>query len=409
MKSWPSALFTLISLLILTSCQRTNTIVILLVDGQTYTLATPSQRLPADLLSEAGILLEVNDRLLYLGYPIPLDQPLPEATSYTLSVRRAVALTVVAADGLQTIQTSAFTVGQALAEAGYTLFAADQLDPPAETPITGPLAVIYQPGREIIVTVDGTQVRVLTAATTVGQALAEAGIPLVGLDSCVPVEDAPLPEDGQIRVVRVVESVALTLKTIPFITRTELSADLDIDQQALLQGGEPGLAIARLRTRSEDGIQVPQQSESESVVRPPQDRIMGIGTKIVIRTAVVDGETIEYWRALTVYSTYYIPCTPGTTICYWGTASGTRVRKGAVAMVYPWYLLFAGEQLYIPGYGYGTVEDNNGTIGTSALWGTYWIDLGYSQTDVVDWVNQYVTIYFLTPVAANFADTYILP
>jgi len=392
-------------LLTLCACQPRAKSITILNGEQVLSLST-AKTVPAEILAEANITLGANDRLLYLGSLIPLDTALPDARSYTLTVRRAVALSIVAPDGQQTIQTSALTVAQALAEAGYTLYVGDQLDPPAETPITGALAVTYQPGRVIVVTVDGTRVRVCSAAATVGQALAEAGVPLVGLDISRPGESAPLPENGQIRVVRVVESVVLTQKTIPFSTSTELSADLEIDQQVLLQGGEPGLATARLRTRSEDGVQVSQQSESESVVRPPQDRIMGFGTKIVIRTTTVDGETIEYWRALNIFATYYQPCDAGTNKCYYDTASGRPVQKGVVAMVYPWYLLFVGEPLYIPGYGFATVEDTNGA-NTSAYGDTYWIDLGYSQTDSVDWVPHHVTVYFLTPVPAN--PGYILP
>jgi uncharacterized protein YabE (DUF348 family) len=407
MKYRHSILFTLIPLVLLVSCQRANTIVTILADGKTYTLNTP-QRLPADLLSQAGITLGANDRLLILGSQAKPDQPLPEAGSYTLVVRRGVALTIVARDAQKTIQSSALTVGQALAEAGYSLYVTDRLDPPAGTPITGPLTIMYQPSREIVVTVNGTRTRVRSAAPTVGQALAETGIPLIGLDYSSPNESAPLPEDGQIRVVRVVESVALTQKSLPFKTRNELSADLELDQTALLQSGEPGLAIARLRTRSEDGVQVSQQSDSESIVRPPQDRIMGFGTKVVIRTATVDGVTIEYWRALTLYATYYIPCDPVTKKCLYYTSTRTLVQKGAVAMTYPWFLLLAHERLYIPGYGYGTVEDTNG--GYSSAYGTsYWIDLGFGQDDVVNWDSHNVTVYFLTPVPANVADMYILP
>jgi resuscitation-promoting factor RpfB len=403
-KGW---LFLLIPILLLVACQTAKIPVTILVDGHTLSLSTTT-RLPADLLTEAGVTLEGNDRLLYLGSPTPLDATLPDAKSYILTVRRAMAVSIVAPDGKKTIQTSALTVGQALNEAGYKLFAADLLDPPSDTPIDGALTITYQPSRPIIIKVDGIQLQERSAAGSVGQALAEAGIPLLGLDISIPEESAPLPADGQIRVVRVVESVAMTQKTIPYDTRTELSADLEIDQQALLQGGEPGLAVTRVRTRTEDGVQVAQQSESESIVRPPQDRIMGIGTKIVIRTTTVDGVTFEYWRALTLYATYYVPCITGTNICQYGTSSGTRVRKGEVALVYPWYLLLAGENLYIPGYGFGTVEDNNGAR-TSAYGTTYWIDLGYGQTDVVDWDTQYVTVYFLTPVANNVADMYILP
>jgi len=396
----------LAALLVLYGCRANNIPVTIFADGQIYKLSA-SQRTPAELLAEAGLTLGENDRLLYLGTPVQLNTDLPPVNSYTLTVRRAVTLTVVAPDGTQTIQSSANTVGQALAEAGFTLYAADRLDPPAGTPLDEPLTVTYQPSRELTVTVDGTSLQVRSAAPTVGEALAEAGIPLVGLDYSTPSADQALPADGQVRVVRVVETVALTQQAIPFDTRTELSANLELDQQALLQGGEPGLAVARQRTRSEDGQQVSQTTEAASIVRPPQDRILGIGTKIVIRTATVDGVTIEYWRTLNLYATYYIPCDPATKICHYGTSSGKPVQKGVVAMVYPWYLLLGGQPLYIPGYGFASVEDNNGAYTT--IYGTHWIDLGYSQTDDVDWTNHDVTIYFLTPVPANVADTYLLP
>jgi uncharacterized protein YabE (DUF348 family) len=393
-------------LLILCACQSRAKSITILNGEQVLSLST-AKTVPAEILAEANITLGANDRLLYLGSSIPLDTALPDARSCTLTVRRAVALTVFAPDGEQTIQTSALTVGQALAEAGYTLYAGDQLDPPAETPITGALAVTYQPGREIVVTVDGTRVRVCSAAATVGQALAETGVPLVGLDISRPGESAPLPEDGQIRVVRVVESVVLTQKTIPFSTRTELSADLEIDQQVLLQGGEPGLATARLRTRSEDGVQVSQQSESESVVRPPQDRIMGFGTKIVIRTTTVDGVTIEYWRALNLKTTSYSPCRSATSngSCISGTSSGLPVHRGVVAMVDSWYLLFKLEHLYIPGYGEAVVGDvgGGGPAGNH-----YWVDLGWTDEEYqLPMYPNGVTVYFLTPVPAN--PGYILP
>jgi resuscitation-promoting factor RpfB len=391
-------------LLLLSACQTIQTPVTILDGGQSRTLNT-SERLPAKLLTKAGITLGANDRLLYLGASAPLDTNLPESSAYTLTVRRAVALTIVTPDGTQAIQTSALTVGQALAEDGYTLYAADRLDPPAETPLDAPLTVTYQPSRAFVVTVDGTQVRVRSAAATVGQALAEAGIPLVGLDYAVPSENEPLPANGQIRMVRVVESVAMTQKSIPFGTRTELSADLELDQQALLQGGEPGLATTRQRTRNEDGVQVSQKAESESIVRPPQDRIMGCGTKIVIRTAVVDGITIEYYRAVKLMTTSYSPCRSALPDgrCSNGTSSGLPVQRGTVAMVYSWYLAFGFDPLYIPGYGYATVGD----VGGGAPPGNhYWVDLGWTDAEYQP-MTGWETVYFLTPVPKNLV--YVLP
>jgi uncharacterized protein YabE (DUF348 family) len=393
---------------LLVACQPGSSPVTIIADGEVFTLTT-AERIPAGILEQAGVSLGPADRVLYLGDSIPLDVALPGRDRITLIIRRAVNLIVhTPGSGSTSFLTSARNVGEALVEAGFSLHVADRIDPPAETPILGDMEITWQPASELTVSVDGTQVQVLSAALTVGQALAESGLPLIGLDYSLPPETAPLPEDGQVQVVRVVETVALTLKSIPYGRRTELTADLEIDQQALVQGGEPGLAVARLRTRTDDGTQVSQLSESESLVRPPQDQILGIGTNIVIRTAVVDGVTIEYWRALTLYATYYVPCGAGQPRCYYGTSSGTLVRKGAVAMVYPWYLLFGGEGLYIPGYGFGIVEDTNGAP-TNALGDTYWIDLGYAQDDEIDWTTRYVTVYFLTPVPANVADTYILP
>jgi 3D (Asp-Asp-Asp) domain-containing protein len=312
---------------------------------------------------------------------------------------------IESANSARAFQTSASTVGEALTEAGVNLYAGDFLDPPSETPITGPMTVTYRPGREIAISVDEDQVRIRSTAVTVGQALAEAGIPLIGLDTSQPGESSPLPPDGQIHVVRVIESVALTEKDIPFDTRTELSADLEIDQQALLQGGEPGLAIARLRIRSEDGVQVSQQNESESIVRPPQDRIMGIGTKIVIRTATVDGVTFQYYRALHLYTTSYSPCRSATPDgqCSYGTSSGLQVEKGTVAMVYSWYLAFGGDKLYIPGYGFATVGDVGGSFPPGYH---YWVDLAWTDADYQP-MQGWTTVYFLAPVPQNLV--YVLP
>ena len=401
----------LVMLAILGGCQTVESQVTILADGQTYSIRS-ADRLPTKWLSRANITLGENDRLIYRGESIPVDQALPESSAYSLVVRRALQVSIHSPEGEKTIQTSASTVGEAMAAAGYELHPSDLIEPPADTPLEAldngdPMVIDYQPSQPLSISADGHEIQIRSAAASVGQALAQAGMPLVGLDYSIPPESSSLPVNGKVKIVRVSESVALTESTIPYGTRTELSADLEIDQQGLLQGGEPGLKISRIRSRLEDGEQVSQKTDGESIVRPPQDRVMGIGTKINIRTATVDGQTFEYWRTLTLYATPYHPC-DASGKCWYNTSMGTKVRRGEAALVYPWYLLLAGEQVYVPGYGFATIEDNNGA-NTSAYWGTYWIDLGYAQDDTIDWVNHYVTVYFLTPVPANIADLYLMP
>jgi uncharacterized protein YabE (DUF348 family) len=393
---------------LLSACQGRTTVLVTIRDGsQTYRL-TSAQRIPDQLLADAKLKLGDHDRLLYLGTSIPLDQSLPVANAYALEIRRAVPLTLVQPTGQQILQTSALNVGQALAEAGITLYAADRLEPPAGTPLNGPLTVQLTPSQPEMVSVDGKSIIIRSSAATVGQALAEAGIPLEGLDTSQPAESQPLPADGTIRIHLVNETVTLTQRSLPFNTTTQLSGNLELDQQTLLQGGVPGLAVARLRVRSEDGVEVSRSLEPESIIRPPQDRIIGYGTHIVIRTAVVDGQTITYWRVLQLYATAYSPCTsagiPGK--CYTGTSSGKPAGKGIVGMVYSWYLLFGDQPLYIPGYGPATVGD---TGGGAPAGNHYWIDLGYNDGDpnIYAW-GRWVTVYFLTPVQEPNPG-YILP
>ncbi len=395
---------TLVILFLLSACQSKSLLVTILADGQVYSLNT-TQFVPEKILAAAGVSLGPDDRVLYLGTSVPVGDSLPEASSYILIVRRAVVLTIISSEGEKSVRSSAETVGQAMSEAGYTLFNGDRIDPPSETPITGAMNVSYFPAEEITIRVDGTQIGVRSAANTVGEALSEAGIPLIGLDYSKPEEITPLPKDGEIQVVRVSEKVALTEKEIPFDTRTELSADLEIDQQALLQGGEAGLAVSRQRTRTEDGVQVSLQSENESIIRPPQDRIMGIGTKIVIRTATVDGVTFEYYRAVHMYTTSYSPCRSATPngSCSYGTSSGMPVQKGTVAMVYSWYLAFGGDKLYIPGYGFATVGDVGGSFPPGYH---YWVDLGWTDAEYQP-MEGWTTVYFLAPVPQNLV--YVLP
>jgi uncharacterized protein YabE (DUF348 family) len=371
-----------------------STLVIL--DGENIYRLKGAPGTPADALAQAGIHLEAEDRLLLNGKPATLDQPLVSQSDFiTLQVRRALPVTIHTPQGEKSLRSAAFTVGEALYQAGFQLYASDVLAPPAETPLRADMTIHYIPSRPLTVHVGGQTLRIRSAAESVGAALARAGIPLIGLDSSQPSENEALPPDGQIRLIRVSEAVVLAQKSIPFESEFQASANLALDQQEILQAGQPGLSVSRIRIRYEDGQEVSRQSEAETLVRAPQKRIIGYGTKVEIKTATVDGVTIEYWRAVQMYATSYSPCRSSPGRCYPNTASGKPVKKGVVGVVYRWYVAMRGQPLYIPGYGYATIEDVGGGIP-----GRLWIDLGYSDEDYQQW-GQWVTVYFLTPVPTN--------
>jgi 3D (Asp-Asp-Asp) domain-containing protein len=170
----------------------------------------------------------------------------------------------------------------------------------------------------------------------------------------------------------------------------------------VLEPGETGLAVSRVRIRYEDGQEAARQTESETLVRPPKKRVVAYGTKIVLKTVTIDGVPIQYWRAISMYATSYSPCRSGVKgQCFSGTASGLPVKRGVVAMQKNWYYALQGMEVYVPGYGRGVIADLGGGFPD----GRAWIDLGYSDSDWQEW-GDWVTVYFLAPAPA--AIPYIL-
>jgi uncharacterized protein YabE (DUF348 family) len=388
--------------LFLSACQPAFPSKITILDGnQVYTLES-SDRIPLSLLTQAGVAAQPFDRVLFNGMLVPIDQPLPDADFVQLQVRHAVVLVINTPAGQNAIASSALTVGQALKEAGYQIFAGDHVDPPMDTVITTPLTIHINPVKDVSIFVGDDVIQLRSGAGTVGEALLEAGIPLTGLDTSFPLEHEALPADGQIRVVRVNEAIDVAVEPIPFVTERIESEDVPLGQEELIQPGVDGLAMVRTRVRYEDGVEVSRDTESESVIREPQKRIVAGGSQIVL--APVGGNVpYEYWTAVQMYATVYSPCASGTGGCSYGTASGARAGHGIVAVDYSIYSYLAGMRVYIPGYGVATIGDTGGGPIIETALGvqrTQWIDLGFDEGSMVD-MTGWVTVYFLAPAPAE--------
>jgi uncharacterized protein YabE (DUF348 family) len=373
------------------ACQPQVATYIYILDGDSQ-YAVSARQLPArQILEEAGVVIGEFDSILLNGNPIPRELPI-QGASITLQVRRAIPLTIQTPNGSQNILSAAATVGEALAEAGFPLYRADYVDPPVNSPLDGPMIIVYIPSREMRVYFGDSPLLVRSARGSMGRILAEAGIPLIGLDTSLPVENDSPPSDGQMRVVRVHEKLVLSQRNIPFETEYVVSNEIEIDQNEILQPGLEGVAVSKTRIRFEDGKQVSRQTDDEVVVRAPRKQVTGYGTKVVTHQLDIGGSSIQYWRAVPMFATSYSPCRSGVSSCLSGTSLGLPVKKGVVAVKYDWYLQLAGQRVYIPGYGVATIAD----VGGGYPDGRPWIDLGYSDSDWEEW-GDWVTVYFLEP------------
>lgn len=231
-------------------------------------------------------------------------------------------------------------------------------------------------------------------ASTPGTMLAAGGKPLLGLDRIDLTESSPYASKAAV-ITRVQDTILIEQQPVLFEYKSIQDPEVELDQQVVTQQGANGLTINLTRVRSENGIESRRQTMESIPVRDPVDQVLSYGTKAVIKSELVDGIQLDYWRAVSMYATSYSPCRSGTEECLYGTRSGIPVARGVAAVVSRWYPYMQGQRIYVPGYGYATIADTGGGIP-----GQYWIDLGFSDEDYESW-HQWVTVYFLPPVPPN--------
>ncbi len=369
--------------------------VLLTVDGDTAApLWTPLTH-PADILASAGVRVRAGDRLVIDGtdatpdelanWPVPVSQ---------IDVRHTMTLTIHDETGTQTIQTTESTVGEALFDAGITLYLTDSTIPGLNTPITSGLDVTITRARPVQIIADGQTTHTRSRGSTVADALADAGITLTGQDYAIPAERTPLRPGMSIRVIRVREEIESQTQPLPFETVYQADANLELDHQQVTQAGAPGVQETHTRVRYENGIAIERSDPETVITQAPQNRIISYGTQVVIHAINTPDGPRDYWRVLRLYVTSYHEVGGDST-----TATGQHLQKGIVGADPD--LLPYGTLVYVPNYGIGNVQDTGPKRKTPM-----WLDLGYSLDDYKGWYG-YHDVYILTPVPDHI--DYVLP
>lgn len=348
-----------------------------------------SELLPANLLQAAGIPLFPNDLLLRDGRTINPYEPLPAGEQVRLQFLPAKQITLEIDGQTQTLYTQKNTLAEALAEAVIQLEPEDRLSAPPGTLLQSKNTFTLKKAQSLRVTIGNQTLSGMSAADTVGEALADLGLALQNLDRSIPSEDQPLPPNGQINLIQSTESISLVKDETAFNYTYQFDPEAELDTTSVITPGQLGLVVTRQRNRVENGIIVRSLEEGPWKASDPSDAVLGTGTKVVVRTEVVDGQTIEYWRKLSVYATSYYPAEFDNGAI---TRSGLPLTTGIVAVHTSWYNALEMQPVYVPGYGYGIIGDSGYGID-----GRYWIDLGYDDENWISW-HDWTVIYFLTPV-----------
>ncbi len=393
----------------------------IMADGRTRLLWTQAQEV-GDILREAGLVWSQEDELRVDGMPATPDSTLPprrrteppadpsampwasDEQIVSISVQRAVPIQVIDGDNLPaTVVTTATTIGEALAAADVPIYLGDTVFPALSSRVRPGQRVVIRRSLPIRVTVAGRQFSTRSQGRTVGDALAALGVPVMGLDRVQPSLQTPLRPHTEITIVRVQERFVYEDEYLPFETIWVPDDSLPIDQRRVKQGGTAGIKRLRYRVRIEDGEEISRTLEDEWLVVEPQTKIIAYGRKIVPQTLETPEGAITYWRKIRMFATSYSPGTSGVDPSrpwYGRTRLGLLMRRGIVA-VDP-SVVNLRQELYVPGYGKGLAADTG-----SAIKGKH-IDLGYDDHNLRLW-RQWVDVYLLWPPPPDYQIRYVLP
>jgi resuscitation-promoting factor RpfB len=390
-----ASLDTLLTDGMLVTINRARTVT-LRADDEEQTIRTPFTN-PQDILNNQGITLNPPDRVWLDGtiaehsalaaWPVPVNE---------IGIQRAVTVTITDGDSETVIESTADTVGDALFEAGITVYLTDNVSPPLGSTLDTDTRITIDRARPVTIQVDGTTIETRVQGTTVLDALSEAGIALVGLDYTMPAEYERIEADMTIYILRVMEAIVSTEEEIPYETVMQADSALELDQRYTVQAGQVGVRRIDERVRYENGIEVGREPAGSAITHEPQNEVIAYGTSIVLRTVDTPQGAREYWRKLRVYATSYHPEALGGDNV---TAIGMTLAHGVIGSN-PRIIPYRTE-MYVPDYGIGIMADTGGARSSP-----YWIDLGYSDADYRSW-HQYVDVYLLTPVPADV--NYLLP
>ena len=401
-------------------------VVLIAVDGNERVVRTHARRV-GDIWPEAGISPGEMDERFLEGVPVTDETLLPTpaaesqadvryragrpwvgkaAPPLTLALRRAVALTVLD-DGMPlTFMTTAPTIGEALRREQFILYLGDVVQPGLGSPVRAGGRVYIERSLPLVFFADGDTLKTRTRQHTVGDALAEQGIVVAGLDQVEPALTTPLVPNLAIRVIRVRESLVIEQQIVPFTTIWIGDKQLDIDQHRVSAPGQVGIQRQRYRVRYEndqDNQVVERTLEDRWVAQEPITRVLAYGQRITPKTLDTPDGPITYWRKLRAYTTSYTAASAGvprSSPSYGRTRIGLPLRTGIVA-VDP-TLIPLRSWLYVPGYGKGLAGDTGGAVKGK------FVDLGFSEGEYESW-HWWSEVYLLWPPPPTYQIRWVLP
>lgn len=280
---------------------------------------------------------------------------------YALVYANTCQVIVLIDDNVIPVSTTRTSVAGVLDQIGFVPRASDRITPGLSERVTNGSTIEIQTAFNVNVKIGDAVQQIQTPGGTVQAVLDQLGISVSHLDRVTPDLDALVQPDDVIEIVRVNKALVTERVSIPFGVRRWAEPKLEKGKTAVLREGREGVKELVYEVVTENGKEVSRTLVDEKVIAEPRDKIIGIGTKIVVRTLMTAQGPIRYTDVKEMIATAYYPGPESTgTYADGYTATGARAGHGVVAVdpkVIP-----LGTKLFIPGYGVAVAADVGGAI-----------------------------------------------
>ena len=283
-------------------------------------------------------------------------------------------------------RTDADTVGEVLEREEIVLSESDIISCSLATMIVDGMTVTIDRADEIKVTANGQTTTVYLTSPTVAQVLEAAGVAVDEDDEINYDLDTVLTDPTEIVVVKVEVKTETTTETIAYETETRNSSSMLKGTSKVTREGKDGLRTITTEVVYKDGVEVSRSVVSSEVTVNPVNKIVTYGTRPTTSGSTNQGDAPT---AEMIEKTIVVPDVTAYTWTGNKTATGKWPTVGMCGSN-PKYLPY-GTKLYVPGYGYCTVED------TGHASDDLYIDL-YMDTvaDCYAWGRKYnMTVYII--------------
>ncbi len=281
------------------------------------------------------------------------------------------------------------TVGAFLEKNGITLNQGDVLEVSKEAELTQGMEIIIKRALPITILIGNEEISVRMLAGTVQQALDAAGIKLDEQDEVYPTVDTYIASGITINIIEVTQETVYEQEVIYFKEITKSDSSLAKGKTKVVTAGENGLQENTILVIYKNGVEISRETIATEVIQEVVDQVTYVGTYVApaettkpsqheeepeepvtddsgkltsvpTLSEIHTGTLYEHKQAAEPASSIIekVVIIDHVTAYTWTgnpTATGVYPRIGTIAADpkrFPY-----GTKVYVPGYGYGCIED----------------------------------------------------